>query len=286
MTKTWRVEDKKVGILGLGIMGKALADNLNADGHLAACWNRSPKPDFPHFKNSLSDVLDGAKVIFIVLIDGPAVLDVVEQLLPMLTNEHIVVQTATIKPEESIETKKLVESVGANYIEALMGGSELAAKTRKLPLYLGGEVAIINYLRPLLETLSHSVIHVGEVGKACSAKLAMNLNLAIQLTALCESYTYAIESGLSDDQYFQVLRNNTGWNFLCEYKEPKLRLRDYEPQFALKNMLKDIRLSLATDKSKHGLKLLKNTEAIYSQAKQAGYGEEDMVALLKLMLED
>jgi 3-hydroxyisobutyrate dehydrogenase-like beta-hydroxyacid dehydrogenase len=105
----------------------------------------------------------------------------------------------------------------------------------------------------------------------------------MQLEALCESYAYATSNGLSDDQYFNVLRNNTGWNYLCEYKEPKLRNRDYEPQFSVKNMLKDIRLALATDKTDEGMTLLKKTEAIYRTADDSGLGEEDMIALYKML---
>lgn len=164
-----------------------------------------------------------------------------------------------------------------------MGGSEVAAVQRKLPLYLGGEKKVVDYLDPMLERLSPARLYVGEVGKASVAKLAMNLNLAMQLEALCESYAYATSNGLSDDQYFNVLRNNTGWNFLCEYKEPKLRQKDYAPQFALKNMLKDVRLALATDHSKAGLSLLKKTEQIYAAGEAAGFGDEDMIALYKLI---
>lgn len=276
-------EQYKVSVLGLGIMGRALANNLHEDELLAACWNRSPKNDAPLFEETIEQAIARAKIIFIVVIDGPAVLQVVDSILPHLTNEHIVVQTATVKPEENVEAMRRVEAAGATFVEALMGGSEVAAVQRKLPLYLGGEQSVVDYLDPLLARLSPSRLYVGEVGKASVAKLAMNLNLAMQLEALCESYAYAISNGLNDDQYFSVLRNNTGWNYLCEYKEPKLRHRDYAPQFALKNMLKDVRLALATDHSARGLALLKATEEIYANGDAAGLGEEDMIALYKLI---
>lgn len=276
-------EDLKVTVLGLGIMGRALAMNLHEDGMLAACWNRSPRTGVPMYVEDLGEAVASASVLFIVVIDGAAVLELVDRISPMLTNEHIVVQTATVKPQENIEASKRVEAAGANFIEALMGGSEVAAVQRKLPLYLGGEKELADYLDPVLAPLSPARLYVGEVGQASVAKLAMNLNLAMQLEALCESYAYAIANGLNDDQYFDVLRNNTGWNYLCEYKEPKLRQRDFAPQFALKNMLKDVRLALATDTTRAGLSLLKATEKIYAAGDKAGLGEEDMLALYKLI---
>ena len=268
-------------VLGLGIMGRAIAAHLQQDSLLAASWNRSARKDAPQFNADIHVAVSSARVILIVVIDGAAVDQVIDLILPELGPEHIVVQCATVKPAENIAAAKRVEDSGAQFVEALMGGSEVAVLQRKLPLYLGGDSNTVEVLDPILACFSNKRLYVGEVGSASVAKLAMNLNLAMQLEALCESYAYAVSNGLTDDQYFEVLRNNTGWNFLCEYKEPKLRQRDYAAQFSLKNMLKDIRLSLETEQTDHGLALLKQTEKIYAAAEQAGLGEEDMIALYK-----
>ena len=84
-------------------------------------------------------------------------------------------------------------------------------------------------------------------------------------------------------QSHNVLRHNTGWNYLCEYKEPKLRARDFDPQFSVTNMLKDVRLSLASDHTAKGMKLLQFAETVYAAGEAQGPGDEDMVALLKLV---
>lgn len=270
-------------VLGMGIMGQAIADNLEADSLLTASWNRTPLSNAPKLVSNIEEAVSKAKVLLILVSDGKAVSDVVDLIEPVLTSDHIVVQCATVKPDENIECQKRVEASGAAFVEALIGGSKVAAVERKIPLYLGGNSDVVNKLEPLLAKISNKRIHVGDVGTASVAKLAMNLNLAIQIEALCESYAYAISNGLSDDQYFEVLRNNTGWNYLCEYKEPKLRGRDYTPQFSVKNMLKDVRLALATDKTDEGLSLLKKTESIYQAGEDYGFGDEDMIALYKMV---
>ncbi len=275
--------DLRAAILGLGIMGDAIANNLEKDGLLVARWNRSPKLNAAKFFNSIDDAVSKANVLFILVSDGQAVSNVLDLIEPVLTQDHIVVQCATVKPEENIEFEKRVNTCGAAFIEALIGGSKVAAVERKIPLYLGGDSEIVNKLEPMLGKISGKRIHVGKVGTASVAKLAMNLNLSMQLEALCESYAYAVSNGLTDDQYFNVLRNNTGWNYLCEYKEPKLRNRDYEPQFSVKNMLKDVRLALETDKTDKGMSLLKKTESIYSAGEKSGLGDEDMIALYKMI---
>src|SRR3990172_8982397 len=136
--------------------------------------------------------------------------------------------------------------------------------------YTGGDQEVLTRVEPVLSVLSDKRVHVGAVGMASVAKLAMNLNLAIQVQALCESYAYAKSMGLNDDQYFTVLRNNTGWNGLCEVKEPKLRNQEFSPEFTVKNMLKDIRLALQTDCTDRGMALLQKVESIYHEADTAG----------------
>lgn len=277
------MKNHNTAVLGLGIMGQAIAENLDEDGLLAASWNRTPKSNAPKFLADIEEAVSVARILLILVSDGKAVANVIDLIAPILTKDHIVVQCATVKPEENLESKERVEAFGASFVEALIGGSQVAAIERKIPLYLGGSKAVVEDLEPLLAKISGKRIHVGKVGTASVAKLAMNLNLAIQVEALCESYAYAISNGLNDDQYFEVLRNNTGWNYLCEYKEPKLRKRDYTPQFSVKNMLKDVRLALETDKTDEGMTLLKKTEAIFATGEQSGLGEEDMIALYKMV---
>ncbi len=273
----------QVTVLGLGIMGDAISRNLEQDGLLAATWNRTPKPNAPKFTKNIEEAVSAANILIILVSDGKAVSNIIDKIIPTLTEEHIVVQCATVKPEENLDSKQRVESHKADFVEALIGGSQVAAIERKIPLYLGGSKETVNKLEPVLEKISGKRIHVGEVGTASVAKLAMNLNLAMQVEALCESYAYARSNGLSDEQYFNVLRNNTGWNYLCEYKEPKLRNRDFAPQFSVKNMLKDVRLALATDNTDEGMSLLKKTESIYQIGENSGLGDEDMIALYKMI---
>jgi 3-hydroxyisobutyrate dehydrogenase-like beta-hydroxyacid dehydrogenase len=274
-------DNLSVAVLGLGIMGRAIAQNLEEDGLLMATWNRTACPDAPQYTPEIKEVLNKARFLFIVVTDGKAVSYVLNK--PFLREDHIVVQCSTVMPQENIEFSHQVALTNATFVEALLGGSKVAVVSRKLPFYLGGDIKDVKCIEPVLSGLSSSIIHVGEVGKASVAKLAMNLNLAIQIEALCESYAYAISNGLDDEQYFEVLRNNTGWNYLAEYKEPKLRNRDYSPQFSVRNMLKDVKLALATDKTSRGLTLLKKTRDIYASGEEKGLGDEDMIALLKMI---
>jgi 3-hydroxyisobutyrate dehydrogenase-like beta-hydroxyacid dehydrogenase len=273
----------KVAVLGLGIMGEAMALNLDKDGSLAAAWNRTPKKDFPKFHTSVHDAVKNSEIILILVTDDQAVSDLLHSIEPDLGNHHLIVQCSTVKPDSNILFQKRVEKTGAHFIEALIGGSKGAAINRQIIFYTGGNKDDVQRAEPALEKISAKCIFIGETGKASHIKLAMNLNIAMQVEALCESFAYAERVGIDADTFFKVLKHNTAWNRLSEYKESKFHDMDFSPQFSVKNMHKDVRLALEMDGIDKRLTLLTALEAIFTRAEQAGFGEEDMIALYKLL---
>jgi 3-hydroxyisobutyrate dehydrogenase-like beta-hydroxyacid dehydrogenase len=273
----------QVAILGLGIMGTALANNLENDGLLSATWNRSSKNDSPRFKTSISDAVSNSEFILILVTDDRAVSEVLKLIQPYLSSQHLVIQCSTVNPQSNIDFQQRIKNTGAHFIEALIGGSKGAAVSRKIIFYTGGEKDQVDRAETVLAKISAKVVYVGEVGKASAVKLAMNLNLAMQIEALCESFAYAEHAGINAETFFNVLKNNTAWCRLVDYKETNLRDKEFAPQFSVKNMLKDIRLALDTDRTDNGLTLLKAVEKIYASAESEGLGDDDMIALYKLL---
>jgi 3-hydroxyisobutyrate dehydrogenase-like beta-hydroxyacid dehydrogenase len=272
-----------VAVLGLGIMGTAIANNLEQDGLLSATWNRSLKEEVPRFKLAISDAMRTSEYILIMVTDDRAVAEVLKLIEPHLSANHLVIQCSTVNPQSNVDFQNQIEKTGARFIEALIGGSKGAANARKIIFYTGGDKTQSDRAEPILAKISANIVYVGEVGTASAVKLAMNLNIAMQIEALCESFAYAERAGINAETFFNVLKNNTAWCRLVDYKEANLRDKEFAPQFSVKNMLKDIRLALDTDKTDYGLKLLKAVEKIYSSAEAAGLGEDDMIALYKLL---
>lgn len=276
----------RVGVIGLGIMGRALADNLYADGHLAASWNRSSQPDAPLFTDNLKQLAADSDILLIVVTDDQAVTEVLEGLVPQLQSRHVVIQASTVTPAGNRRFNEQVLASGADFMEALIAGSKPAAENRQIIFYNGGEAGTVNRIDPLLRSLAANTVHVGAVGTASAAKLATNLYLAIQIAGLAECCAYARDSGLEDEAIFTVLRNNITWNKMAEAKEPKLRQADFSPQFSIANMLKDVRLALDTARDRKLLVLLQAAERQYQAALEAGLGDQDMIALYRLVCED
>ena len=114
----------KIAVLGLGIIGGAWARNLIADGHEVRCWNRTPR-EFPNFTPSIQEAVAGAEAIFVLVSDPAAVQSVLEQILPELRPNQLVIQSSTISAEWTLKFDKMVRDAGALFLEAPFTGGAL-----------------------------------------------------------------------------------------------------------------------------------------------------------------
>lgn len=271
---------KDIAVIGLGIIGTLWSRHYHAANRLAATWNRSPRPDALLPLKTPRETAAAAKIIHIVVADPPAVEAVLADLAPALTREHLVIQSSTIDPRSSATFCALVHKAGARYIEAPFTGSKPAAESRKLVYYVGGDAADLDRAEPILALLSETRLRIGSPEQAASLKLAMNLQLAIMMQALSESLAFARQAGIPDDLYFQALEKNAGASGLSRLKEPKLRSRDFSPQFSVKHMLKDVRLALSGVDGKQW-PLTDGARRCLEAAHERGWGDLDFSALAK-----
>jgi 3-hydroxyisobutyrate dehydrogenase len=271
----------KTGVAGLGLIGSIWARHLHEDAWLAAAWNRTPQSDFPHWIPDPSDLADRSEVLILCLADPPAVSEVLERIAPRLSQRHTVIQTSTINPRSSETFAALVAARGASYIEAPFTGSKPGAETRRTVFYLGGDPAAIARAQPVFDRLSHQQHRVGTPAHAAAFKLASNLAIAAQVASLCEALSLARQQGISDDAFFTLLRTNMAWSGAAQLKEPKLRADDYTPQFAVRHMLKDLRL--ARDSSTVPLPVCETVIRQLEAAVARGWADEDFSSILKLL---
>lgn len=135
---------------------------------------------------------------------------------------------------------------------------------------------------PTLALVSATRLHIGDHRQAAALKLAMNLNLAVQTQGLIEARAVAAAHGIGDDVFYGALARNVGYSGLVKLKEPKLRAGDFSPQFSVKHLHKDMRLASAAARCAE----LPALDAVREQLKTAearGYGEEDFIALAKVL---
>lgn len=275
------MKDTSIAMIGLGIIGSIWAGHYRSEGILSASWNRSSKPELDLMQTELPDCAEAADVLHLCLYDADSVRGVLERLLPHLSEQHLVIQSSTIDGESAAEFANSVQGTGARYLEAPFTGSRPAAEARKTVFFFGGDAAVVEEAEPILKRLSAKRFHIGAPEQATAIKLAMNLQIAGISQALCEALTLSREADISDDTFFEVMKANASWSGLAELKEPKLRTDDFSPQFSIKNLHKDMRLAQKT--AGQTLPELERIIECLARTEDAGYGDEDFIALIKML---
>ncbi len=274
---------KTIGVIGLGIIGGTWAKHYAAAGVLAGCWNRTPQPAAPGWKDTPEAVVDAADAVQIVVADPPAVQAVLDRIAPRLRAGQVVIQSSTIDPDSTDHFCAQVEAAGARYLAAPFTGSKPAAEQRKTVFYLGGPAEVIAQVEPLLRLVSEiRLVIAAEPRKAAALKLAMNLNLAVMLEGLCEALTLARRAGIGDETFFAALAGNVGTSPLAKLKEPKLRTGDFSPQFSVKHMHKDMRLASGAAGAGR-LPLLEAARERLRLAEETGFADLDYSAVMRLL---
>jgi len=273
---------EQVGVIGLGIIGSVWAANYAADGLLSASWNRSRKPEVPQAVADAAAVARASSVVHVVVSDPAAVEQVLAAIEPELGRRHLVIQSTTIDPKSATRFAARVKATGAGYVEAPFMGSRPAAEQRKTVFLEGGDAPSVERADRVLAHLSSSRRAVGSEAQAAALKLSFNVHVAITMQGICEGLNFARQAGLKDDDFFQVLSATALWSGFHTLKEPKLRTGDYAPQFSVKHMLKDVRL--ASELAREGsLPLGNGVRQQLMRAAEAGFSEEDMASLIKVL---
>lgn len=271
----------KIGIIGLGIIGKGVADTLRKTDCEVYVWNRTPKPE-PNFLGSPAEVAKIANVIQIFVSDGKALLSVLDQMKESLTSDHLVMNHATIDPHSTHSAHEIVAEAGAQFLDAPFTGSKEAAANGALTYYLGGDSVVVGKATPTLQLSSKAMIHVGEIGEASVIKIATNMISAATVEVMSEAYGLTKAAGIDPNVLKTAIENNACSSVLTGMKLPSIIDENYEPHFSLNNMFKDSKFALELAKQ-FGIEMPVHTTTanVMYRSIQKGNGEEDFSVVAK-----
>ena len=195
--------------------------------------------------NSASDVFASCDVTLLVLPDSNVVATVLEA-AARLRPGTVIIDMTTGDPERMAQFGAQLASCGIGYIDATVGGSSEQVRVADAIIMAGGEDAVLNRQRALLESLSREVFHVRPWGSGARMKLAMNLVLGLNRAALAEGLSFAAASGLSMDDALRVFRSGPAWSRVMDMKGRRMIDHDFAPAARLSQHRKDVDLILAT----------------------------------------
>jgi len=272
---------KNIGVLGLGIIGQRVVNNLRERGYHVFVWNRTPRP-VPNFVGSPAEVAELCDYIQIFVSDDDALLQMMQRMMPNLTAHHIVMAHCTVSPDTMRAAAEMAERRGAHLLDCPFTGSKNAAEKGELVYYVGGDEAALSRARPILEASSKEIIEIGRVGDATTVKVATNMVTAASVQAAAEALALVSKSGLPAEKFAAAMKNNGSNSATLDMKLPMMMEGNFEPHFSVKHMLKDIVIATrlargfgiefgATDASRHGL----------TEEMRQGRGDSDYSSLFR-----
>jgi len=279
----------RVAFLGLGIMGHAMATNLVKAGHEVATWNRTSgrTVEGARAADSPANAAQGAEVVWLCVADTAAVESVlfgpngVEQ---SLTEGMIISDSSTISPTATRNFAERAGRKGAQYVDSPMTGSKAGAEAGTLLFIVGGDEQTVEKLKPLYAAMGKKIFRMGETGKGQSAKLVMNLQIALIYEGFAEALTLAAKLGVDAENLLHLVNASMVKSGVVEYKAPFVLRRDFSPNFPLRLMRKDIRLALdAAKEARVKLPGLETVEEVYEVAVEEGHADLDYAATLLLL---
>lgn len=276
----------RIAFLGLGIMGKPMAQNLVKAGHELSVWNRTPgkKVDGAHSADTPKQAAKDADVVWLCVSDTTAV----EQTLfgqngavESLKAGAIVVDSSTILPGASLKFAERVRQKGGEFVDAPVTGSKVGAQSAQLIFIVGAKQETFDKLQPLFLAMGKSAVRVGENGKGLAAKLSMNLMIALTFEGFAEALVLARKQEVDLEPLMSLINQSMVRSGVVDYKAPFVLSRDFSANFPMRLMHKDIQLMLEAARQQ-GVKLpaLETVNRIYEDAKKQGYSEMDYAATL------
>ena len=288
----------RIGFVGLGAMGLPMAGHLIEAGHDVTVASRSRGPIDAALARGAKDggsprgVAEASDVVIVCVPNSPEVVEVVDDMVPVLAEGMTIVDCSTIDPEVERAQHVRVSDTGARYLDAPLSGGTAGAHKGVLTLMVGGDAATLADTEPALAPFSGLIVHVGGPGMGQVVKLCNNLIYAAQMTATAEATAMAVKSGVDMHKLFEVLTHATGDCVAVRTRLPVPGVvpespasNDWQPGFMTDLMAKDLDLALAYA-AKTGVPAATTATArqMLGAAQRAGYGREDFSAVAKVVM--
>ncbi len=283
----------KVGIIGTGLLGHAIATRLLNTGHVVIAYNRTQKKAIPLKKlgaqiaNSPKEVAEKSDLVITIVKDANAVNSVAFGKDGIVHGRHknlIVSDMSTISP---ISSQKLATRFAKYKISMLdspvMGGPSLAEKGH-LVVMIGGKKEIYRKCKAVFDSIGERTFYLGGNGSGDAMKLAMNLQISILALAISEGIILAKRTGLDPQVFLEILNSTYFKTGMSVIKGPKMARGIFEPSFFLSMMQKDLDEIIFTAK-KFGANLpaAKLANKLYKQAIKKGLGNIDYTGILSYL---
>ena len=281
--------DRQVGIIGVGLVGTALAERLIGAGYRITGYDLRPEPmDVLRRMGagtacSAIAVAEKSTRLILSLPTSDIVATVLQEIAGKLLAGSILVDTTTGSPDDSVSFAQALGKDGVDYVDATIGGSSTQVRKGEAIFLCGGAGGAFERCSDLWSACCRQAFHVGPAGSGARMKLVLNLVLGLNRAVLAEGLEFARASGIDPAQALEILKAGPAYSRVMDAKGRRMLADDFEPEARLAQHLKDVRLILACgERAGATLPLSLVHRALLEAAEAAGFGGEDNSAIIKV----
>lgn len=240
--------EMKIGLIGLGIMGKPMAKNMLKAGYelwvndlvresvedVVRAGGKSASPE---------EIGKSCDVVMTMLPNSPHVKEVVlgeKGLIHFMHAGQGLIDMSSINPDVSREIGTALARIGVEMLDAPVSGGEPKAVDGSLSFMVGGKEEIFEMYKPLLETMGASVVHCGEIGAGNVTKLANQIIVALNIAAVSEAFTLSVKAGVKPEKIFEAIRGGLAGSVVMDAKVPMILDGNFKPGFRVDLHIKDL----------------------------------------------
>ena len=248
---------RRIGLIGLGLMGRPMGMNLLKAGHALTVWNRTASraqelvSAGAKLAKTPREAAAEAEILLTMVSDPPALEDVLwghegknDGALGGLPAGSIYIDSSTISPALVRKIAAACAERQVRFLDAPVTGGDWGAREGNLVFMIGGDAAALKEVEPILGVMGKKWFHLGPNGAGQTIKLAMNGILALQVGAMAEALALVTRAGLRGEQLVEVMQASMARSGVLDVKSPLMVKGDYKPSFPLRLMHKDLGLML------------------------------------------
>jgi 3-hydroxyisobutyrate dehydrogenase len=285
--------DKRIGFIGLGIMGRPMARNLLKAGYPLTVYSRGRSAveafmaDGATGARSSQEVAERSDIVITMVTDTPDVRQVILEdkgVLAGICAGGIIIDMSTISPSATREIAAAVRAKGVHFLDAPVSGGEGGAIAGTLSIMVGGEAEVFNRCLPIFQVMGKNIIHVGGTGTGQLTKLCNQIAVAVTNLAMSEALVFAAKAGVNLDKMHQAISGGAAGSWQLTNLAPRIFQRDFAPGFMVKLQQKDLRLVLQEADQLHlALPATSLVHSLFNALETRGAGNEGTQALVKVL---
>lgn len=284
-----------IGFIGLGIMGKPMAEHLIRGGYQLFLHSRSNVPEELIRQggkacSSPREVAQHAEIIFLMLPDAPDVEKVlfgdngIADSLNVNPAKKIIVDMSSISPIETRKFTTKINQLGCDYADAPVSGGDVGAKNATLTIMVGATISVFEKIKPLLSLMGQTITLIGANGAGQICKAANQILVALTIEAVGEALLFASKAGADPTKVRQALMGGFASSRVLEVHGNRMIKRLFDPGFRVELQQKDLNIALSCA-SELGISLpnTATTQSLYNACIAHGGATWDNSAIVRIL---